>query len=177
MIIFGVRLVLGAALATAAKLPSPCVLIVAGTGTDSAKPEVASFWHEVTIQTARELSQQMGSGLMAPVEIIPLGTADSIATGRIASALASTKCDWLLEMVHRLGADGSGNYFGWSVKIFRAMPFTEGPDARAGFRIQNLAFEKLYRYPLTEASLKALSMREIATRMKEDVRTSKVFSP
>jgi hypothetical protein len=142
-----------------------CLLVVAGTGSKTAKQAVTQFWQQVNAEIAKSLVQQLsGDGVAARLEVLPGDAATDSIPGLIAVALGRERCKQLMQFTHQLGG-GSGPeaFFAFDAAVFSVQE-TDG-----GFKLGDGAFRKNYRYPLNNESLRTLSMSELASRLKGEL--------
>jgi len=150
---------------------SPCLLVVAGSGTKAQKESVTEFWHTVNVEIAKSLVQQLAEGdVSARLEVIPQQTPSDQVPGEVATALARERCRQLLQFTHKLGGGSGPDAF----FAFEAVVLGVKQTAR-GFKLQDEVFRKTYRHPLTQEVLRSLSMPEVAKKLKDDLSAAGVL--
>jgi hypothetical protein len=151
-----------------------CAVVAGGAiGSKFADPKVAAFWDRVNASVTTELHDRLVLGQYKTVKLI-VPTEEAASNAQVVmAALASNRCNHLLQVSHTIDEDSAGQYFRFDVAVMRLAPKGDRQPGASGTNVTTVGeFARAYRFSRTPASFESFYTGTFAETVLADLKQS-----
>lgn len=150
-----------------------CAMVVGGSGSKFADPQVGEFWYEVNRQIAQHLFNRFRfEGYRVESLTVPPNESDDGVHRLVRDALLKNQCNQMVVVTDEVGEDGKGRYFQFNVMVAHIEPNWAAvpPKTPASSAIVIADYSRDYRYPRTPDSMESFQMDVFARSAYQNMR-------